>query len=59
MRMRALVNQRSITLVVLAVVIAALPLVFPSSYYFRGLRFLSGRFSRLLSLIWWGARSCV
>ncbi len=33
--MRALMNQRFATLAVLAVVIALLPLVFPSSYYFR------------------------
>jgi branched-chain amino acid transport system permease protein len=33
--MRALSNKRLMTLVLLAVVIAVLPLLFPSSYYFR------------------------
>jgi branched-chain amino acid transport system permease protein len=33
--MRVLVNQRFLTLAVLALVIAVLPFVFPSSYYFR------------------------
>ena len=48
MRMRAFVNQRFITLTVLAVVIAVLPLVFPSSYYFR-----------VASLVWVSALAAI
>ena len=46
--MRALANQRFLTLALLAVVIAVLPFVFPSSYYFR-----------VASLVWVSALAAV
>ena len=46
--MRVLLNQRFITLIVLAAVIAALPLIFPSSYYFR-----------VASLVWVSALAAI
>src|SRR6478609_5216498 len=46
--MQALLNQRFITLIVLAAVIAALPLVFPSGYYFR-----------VASLVWVSALAAI
>jgi branched-chain amino acid transport system permease protein len=46
--MRALLNHRFLTLAVLAVVIAVLPLVFPSSYYFR-----------VASLVWVSALAAI
>lgn len=46
--MRTRVNQRFTTLAILAVVIAVLPLVFPSSYYFR-----------VASLVWVSALAAI
>jgi branched-chain amino acid transport system permease protein len=46
--MRALVNHRFVTIAMLAVVIAVLPLIFPSSYYFR-----------VASLVWVSALAAI
>ncbi len=46
--MRALVNHRFLTLAALAAIIAVLPLVFPSSYYFR-----------VASLVWVSALAAI